>query len=386
MFLKILTRILIILFLFPYLLCAEEKKQINTVECIGRGVIIEKNDQKAKEEAIADALSASVEKVTSNILAQPEEIKNFQLLNSVIYTKSDSFIESYKILAETSTADFYVVMISADVLKNKIYESLMNTGILLEKKRPIRIMLFIHGRNNKTDEADPSENRCKEMSSAQIPVKISLRERDFIVMDYITDDSSLTCSDKEILENTNNSIADVIVIGHSSVEQTSNSIEGGAASYLGAIYLKAYNPETKNLIAEAFKESIAIDSSSEAGFENVIFQAGSKAGDDIALKINKKWNEKKRIAQNIKLAVKGTDELKNFVMFRAALKDIPGVSSLKIDKMMQNSADISIDYEGNAKSLANILILKTFDAFAITISDIADNYLTVDLTPISRSR
>jgi hypothetical protein len=409
-----LIKIIFILFLLliPYLSYAQSYEQgeenIKTAEAIGKGIITGGNSQQAREKAVLNALSAAVEKAVSEILSQEQRINNFEVLNSMLYNDPESFIKNYKVLAETSLESSFIVMLSAGISADKIDNRLIDMGIILAKKKPIKLVLFIYDKKDEpvnepvnvqaeenTNDIDEQNelnqkklpNRCLNKSLASLPAKISLRQRDFIVIDYINDGalySNLSCSDEEILENATLMKADVAIIGEASVEQTANTMDGDIVSYIGKVHLKAINIATKEIIAETLKKSVAIDSPEEKGADAALLKASHKACGAIGLKINKKWNEKEAVLHKISIVVQGTDELSYFVMFRNALKEIPNLSNLQTEKIMQGSSELSVEFEGSPKSLATMLILKTFDSFAVNIFEISDDSLVIELVPKSK--
>ena len=48
--------------------------------------------------------------------------------------------------------------------------------------------------------------------------------------------------------------------------------------------------------------------------------------------------------------------------------------------MQSNEAVIVVDYRGNAKKLAEALMLKTFESFGISITEVLEQRLSVELT------
>lgn len=83
----------------------------------------------------------------------------------------------------------------------------------------------------------------------------------------------------------------------------------------------------------------------------------------------------------IEIVVSGTRNLADFVKFRRVLSDMPGVNELLIREMRPNETVLIVDFKGDAKSLANALLLKTFDTFGIHISEVMPNVLKIELIP-----
>jgi hypothetical protein len=77
--------------------------------------------------------------------------------------------------------------------------------------------------------------------------------------------------------------------------------------------------------------------------------------------------------------VEGTRDLSKFVIFRAELNEIPGVDSLQTSEMKADEATIIVNFQGNAKELADALMLKTFESFGINIYEVSQSHLRVRL-------
>jgi len=91
------------------------------------------------------------------------------------------------------------------------------------------------------------------------------------------------------------------------------------------------------------------------------------------------WKKAVQKSVEIEIVVKGTRNLGNFVNFRRALKDIPDVKGIQLKEMQSNEAVIVVDYRGDAKKLAEALMLKTFESFGISITEVLEQRLNVEL-------
>ncbi|MBU4462793.1 MAG: hypothetical protein KKB05_02470, partial [Proteobacteria bacterium] len=71
----------------------------------------------------------------------------------------------------------------------------------------------------------------------------------------------------------------------------------------------------------------------------------------------------------------------NFVQFRKALNDISGINRVQLKEMRIDESVIFVDFQGNAKELADALMLKAFDSFGINIYEVSQNSLRIELIP-----
>ena len=84
-------------------------------------------------------------------------------------------------------------------------------------------------------------------------------------------------------------------------------------------------------------------------------------------------------AEKLELIVQGADDLSNFVMFRKALENIPGVVDVQTKQVEPGQTTMAILFKGSAQELADALMLKTFAMFGISINKISANHLNIEL-------
>lgn len=83
----------------------------------------------------------------------------------------------------------------------------------------------------------------------------------------------------------------------------------------------------------------------------------------------------------IEVVVAGTRNLKNFVQFRQMLSALAGVEALSTEEMTADHTTLVVTYQGDARGLADALMLNTFDAFGVRIYDVSENSMQVELIP-----
>jgi hypothetical protein len=83
----------------------------------------------------------------------------------------------------------------------------------------------------------------------------------------------------------------------------------------------------------------------------------------------------------VELIIEGTGNLSNFIKFRRMLNKIPGVEEIQTREMKADEVIIAVDFDGDSSTLANSLLLKTFDTFGINISKVSPNLIKITLVP-----
>jgi hypothetical protein len=83
----------------------------------------------------------------------------------------------------------------------------------------------------------------------------------------------------------------------------------------------------------------------------------------------------------IEVVVGGTRNLKNFIQFRQALSGLAGVEAVSTQEMTADRTTLMVSYQGDARGLADTLMLNTFEAFGVRIYDVSATRMQVELIP-----
>jgi len=174
--------------------------------------------------------------------------------------------------------------------------------------------------------------------------------------------------------------ADVVIVGNSKADIAPNTMGGDIKSFKGTMLARALRTDTGEEIASTTRTVVSVNKDNIAGSRDALSNAGYLSGSDLASQITMKWHEEvKKSITTLVIIVEGTRALSNFVIFRAELSEIPGVDSLQTSEMKADEATIVVDFQGNAKELADALMLKNFESFGINIYEISQSHLRIRL-------
>ncbi len=267
--------IILLVLISPCVALAQGLDGIKTIEVIGREIICQNDVPSAKKQAIANALASAVERIVAKVLTEDLRIKNFETLNLLIYNNTDIFIKSYKLLAEISLQKFYIVMVSVNIITDKIYEQLADAGILRGNKIMPQVVVSISLENKDYlygKEAEYIKN------FAQISAEKSLKNKGFII------------------KTENNMDVDIVIHGKALAKPSFNIMAGSIRSYEAEVSLWAIKAETGKVIAKTTKNAVATSSNEKEGANAAISKASKSAGNDIALRIVEKLQKKRQKA------------------------------------------------------------------------------------------
>jgi hypothetical protein len=369
---------------------ADEPVSTKTVQVIGSSAVYGDNVVVARDRAIADGLSAAVERVTADYLPLESLVQNFQILNQTLYSQTDHFVPGYKVLTEARSKKTYRVMVQATVSVQRLIEQLSIEGIMVGQKAMPTILFLVVEQD--IGALPPrfwwGEDMIQKQTIAESTMVETMTTKGLLSIDRknlseVLTPTVLTCEPDFRLEDVSELGmrlgSDVVIFGKAWAEIAQNTIGEKIKSFKGKVSVKAVLPETGEEIASSEQTAIAVNTDIAAGNTASLSKAGILAGRDLSIQIMAEW--KKDIAAPIlvEMSVSGTHNLANFVMFRRALKEIPGVKEIMTREMRPDDAILAIDYEGNVPDLAEALILKTFESFGINITEVSDTMLKVAL-------
>ena len=369
-------------------LCTAADSQ-TTVDTVGSSTIYSDNVPRARELAISDGLSAALEQVAASQLPIESLIQNFKTLDQVLFSRSDAFIEDFKVLTEVRGTDTYRVLVRATISLSLLRQELAAAGIMVGERPMPRVVLFLT--EQKIGEAPPSacpvENAGGEMPSAAAAMARRLKANGFTVIDPEAlgrriDETALDCRpDYDNIQAARIAAkiqADIVIVGKSEAAYAANTMGGQIRSFSGEVSVRAIRTDTAETVASATETAVVTGTDPAAGSRAALSDAGSRAAAALVPVVIADWKTEKT-AEPIAMSVVGTQNLGHFVMFRRALTSIEGVTELQTREIGADEAALVVEYDGNAQELADALLRIPFEAFGIDITQEGPRALRVAL-------
>ena len=378
------------LFLCFQPVCAEEGPITKVVRVIGAANVFKENVARAREQAISKGLNAAVDTVIVNMMPLEELVEEFQTTNEIIIDHAASFIEHYKVLAETQYGPAYRVMVEATVSVTNLEQRLSNAGMKLMTAAMPSVLLLVSEQN--LDAPFPrywwGGNVPYFKAEAETAISEMMESNGFAVIDpgvmtqtvdIEPDNNRPDLSDRGAMDLGKQFGADLVVVGRSSVEKTENVMGADTRSFNAGITARVLRTESGEEIASADQSATAVSTNESEGSRNALIKAGSLAGEELTARISDAWKKGSAKPAMIRIEVQGTSNLGNFVLFRNVLNDITGVKRIQIKELLADTSTIMVDYSGLTKTLADSLMIKTYETFSINISEVSEEHLRVEL-------
>lgn len=371
---------------------AENQIPAKTIVVIGTGNIHGENTARAREEAIANGLVSAVEDAAVGLLPPESLARNFQTFNDLLNGQTGKFVQGYRVLAELPLKNNYRVVVEAKVFTSRLKILLSDAGILLSEKFLPKILVLISEQNI----LDPSPtywwgqkaNLIKAISVSTLSK--TMENKGFPIIDYqripenTFQDHTYDKPDLNDHQAVNLGLkvqADVVIIGTSVAEKTANIMGQNIRSFKGIVSARAIRTDTGEEIAATMQSAVTTNTDETAGVRDSLSDAGSLAGKALASQIVHAWQKDERQYNLMEIIVEGTDNLANFEKFRRIITQMSGVKNLQTKEMKAGEVTITLEFQGDAKTLADALMLKTFESIGINIYEVSHHHLKIQLVP-----
>ena len=369
---------------------AESPVPTKTVVVVGTGKIYKEDSASARKEAIENSLVSAVERVAVGLLPPESYNRTFQMINEALYNQTSKFIQDYKVLAESKFKDVYKVIVEANISVADLTKHLADSGIMAEKASLPKILILVSEQN--LGDTSPKywwgHQPLVSNTFSDTALKNTMQSNGFPVIDarQISQAKSIDKKyDKPDL-NKNEAVnigralkADVVLFGKAIVKRTQNVMEENIRSFKGTVSVQAIRTDTGEKIAETTQSTVAVNADEAVGAGNALSAAVSRAAKTLSNRILTAWQEEEEKTNVIEIVVEGTDNLTNFEKFIRIIKEISSVNNLQIKGLKAKETVVGLEFKGNAKKLADALMLRSYGSVGINIFEVSKNHLKIEL-------
>ncbi|MEN8245163.1 MAG: hypothetical protein ABFS43_09705 [Thermodesulfobacteriota bacterium] len=366
---------------------AKGKDTIRTVEVTASGTIVAAKTAAARKQAISGGLVSAVALASVDLLSVEAQVDNFKMLNQVLYNQVDNFVQNYKVLTEFVADRQYRVVMRVTVMLDRVEKQLSDSGVILSQAEMPRVLIFMAEQNLGADTPTYwwGEKLVFVVPSSELGMADVLREKGFTIVtrgnlvEPLNHDLNLSV--KEAITIGRHLTADIVIVGVSKAQTSSNVMSGTIKSYKGSVAAKAYRTDTGETMASISRAAVAAGENAAQTGRGALSNAGALTGEELAKQIMAARQKAASMVPSVEIEVIGTGELKNFVAFRKMLGTIPGVNGINIKEIKPNESIIGVEYNDSGETLAEELMLKTYDSFGIDIYEVSPERLGIELIP-----
>ena len=372
----------------------QEASETRAMDVIGRGTIYRDDVATARDKAIADALHGVVEQAVGLLISPASVIQDFQLLSDRVYDQTEAFIHHYKVLTESRSGRYYRVVVRATVSMSAIQDRLQDASILVTPEGMPAIIFFLSEQN--IGEPSPQYRLAQSPIDTHPPVvekTISgyMREKGFKIVESmgrgreihpVPEHMGSELSD-EVAVNLGKELgADLVIVGSALAHSKGSASDKNMKTIQAGVSTRAISTDNGMVIASSRGTREAVHSDERVGGTEALILSASVVAQDLVRQIVAKWHREVREPVLVELVVKGIREYADFVRFRKRLgNDVRGVRNVYLRSIKAGEAKMDVDFRGNARILADELILQRFESLAVNIVEVSEKGVELELVP-----
>lgn len=371
---------------------AQQPAGFKTMVVIGTGTIYKGNPEAARQDAIKNGLNTALDAAVVDMLSPESLVGHFQIINQVVQGQTEAFIQGYKVLGEYKTGKTYRAVVEATISLEAIARKLAEMSIAVGRGELPKILFFVSEQNPIGALAHYWWGGDAQfiMSTTEKTMAQTLKEKGFLVADPARSSSGTQNRTIDFPANIDTASAmllaadygaKVIIVGTAVSQPAPNTMGATRRSYAARVQARAYLVADGTELALTAKEAVAAGSDDIVGGRQAIDTAAGLAATDLAERIAAVWGKEGKDLTMIQIAVEGTRDLANFVMFRRVIKKMPDVQNIKTLEMKPDQALMEVDFQGTVEAFANGLMLNPFENFRLDIYEVSGELLRVALIP-----
>mgnify|MGYP005620073655 CR=1 FL=1 len=371
----------------PVVIASQTDTSSKVIETDGAGVVINNDTALARDNAIKDSLRKAVEQAVGTVISSETVVQNFEVINDNIYARSQGYIQNYMILKENISDGLYRVTIRATVSMGSIKDDLRALGFLMAQKGMPRLMVVIAEQN--VGQPRPTFYwDSVDLSVAENVFQSNFLQDGFTFVDRAAVQGELKSVTTRGADLNNNVAArlgkkvdaELVIVGKAFAKAAGNVAGTSMRSLQANVTARAVRTDNGMVIASGAEHGAAVHIDDITGGSEAIKKATEKLAENIKTQIITKWQSEISSAGLVSLTVRQIKSYADFMKLKDSLKEeMRGVKNVYIRKMEAGVAQMDVEYEGSALSLADNLAVKKFAGFSLDVTAVGQNALEVNM-------
>jgi hypothetical protein len=389
-----LTGSLIVLFFLAWNVGASGQ-EVQTITTKGEGWFEGSDTLIGKDRAIKDALVKAVEQAVGIMVSSETRVQNFQLLNDEIFTKTEGYVQNYKILNENQGINVYEVTIQASVATGPIKEKLDALGLLLRQVGKPRIMILVAEQNIGKQQYHYwwgyQRGEQADLTITENTIMDRFREKGFDFVDHQAQSKNIKVvpayrvaelNDRAAITLGKQADAEVVIVGKA-LAKSIGPVAGTAMKSVQAnVSLRAIQTDTGGVLSSGSEHAAAVHIDEVTGGVEALKKASAKISEKMMDDIIKNFQKRVGATTLVQVIVNGLSGPEDLRKFKNMLQgQVRGVEGIYERSFMGNVAKIEIDLKGSAQSLSDEIGRKNFKEFAVKVLSTTWNTIEINVTP-----
>lgn len=370
-------------------------QEVQTIRTKGEGWFEGSDSLIGKDRAIKDALVKAVEQAVGTMISAETRVQNYQVLNDEIFTKTEGYVENYKILNENQGKNVYEVTIQASIATGPIKGKLDALGLLLRQVGKPRIMILIAeqniGKQNYHYWWGQPRGEQADLTVTENTIMDLFREKGFDFVDHEAQSKNIKVApayriadlnDRAAITLGKQADAEVVIVGKA-LAKSVGSVAGTAMKSVQAnISLRVIQTDNGVVLSSDSEHSAAVHIDEVTGGVEALKKASAKISEKIMDDIIKNFQKRLGATTLVQVIVNGLSGPEDLRKFKNMLQgQVRGVEGIYERSFMGNVAKIEIDLKGSAQSFSDEIGRKSFKEFAVKVLGSTWNTVEINVTP-----
>jgi hypothetical protein len=358
----------------------------------GVGVIVDDNTAIARDQAIQDALRLVVEQAAGTMVSSETLVQNYEVMRDQIYSKSQGYIQRYEVTDESTEGNLYKVAIQAAVAEGNLKNDILALGLLMARKNMPRVMIMVAEQNVgmhyysywwgvKAGTADLSitENVLME----------KLTRKGFHIVDHAVTSRTLEIKAPYKIESLNNDAvrsignlydAEVVIYGKALSKLAGSVLGTSMKSAQADISLRVVSTDTGRVIASSTHHAAAVHPNEVTAGAEALKLATDAIADQLIEQIVNQWSQDVSGGSLIRLVVSDIPSYRHLVKLKEMIqKRVRGVSGLYQRDFNAGTATLDVSVPATSQKLADELVVIDYGEFAIDVTNITQNSVSLKM-------
>lgn len=348
-----------------------------------------------KDRAIKDALVKAVEQAVGTMVSSDTRVQNFQLLNDEIFTKTEGYVQNYRILNENPGKNVYEVTIQASVAIGSIKDKLDALGLLLRQVGKPRVMILVAeqniGRQHYQYWWGYHGGAQADLTITENTILDLFRAKGFDCVDHQAQSKNIKVAPAYRVADLNNQAAvtlgkqadaEVVIVGKA-LARSIGSVAGTAMKSVQAnVSLRAVQTDNGVILSSGSEHAAAVHIDDVTGGVDALKKASAKITEKMMDDIIKNFQKRFGATTLVQVTINGLSGPEDLHKFKNMLQgQVRGVEGIYERSFAGNVARIEIDLKGSAQTFSAEIGRKNFKEFAVKVLSTTWNTVEISVTP-----
>jgi len=367
--------------------CGTARAVVKQLNVLGTAVVHENDLVAGRQNAVSDALVAAVGQVVVEMMTGETVVRRFKLINDGILQKPEEYIQNYRVLTESVAGKSIRTLVQVDIALDRVSRDLSRLGLALAGTVYPRVAFMVAEKNGIGAEYSFwwGERSLAQRTICEAAMVKTLQTIGFDVIDPPALNTPLglprVAPESQMMVLAQRLGADILIAGSGTAAAASNTMGGAIAAFEAVVEVQAFSVQSGQPVGRTRQKFVVSGQDAFLGGREALSGAGALAGDELSRQIMIAWQQEQDRSAVFEVAVEGTGgHIASFVRLRTAIATLSGVKELKMREMSADQATMAVSYQGSTRSLADALLLKTFDGFGIDIFEVTAEAVRIRLT------